>query len=160
MSKIQLKVALIIAACYLFTVCIIYKCMPMVHSNASNDIDFRHIINNATKKATTQNVYKLNWNEKDHMFFKRVRNVVENSEIAAHPSSKDSLDCDVNTINKFRRISAGIYIYSAYFDKRNETAYIRMIAAVSKEMNREFLNATLSCVFNTTKHGETYRQLH
>ncbi|XP_060563848.1 beta-1,4-galactosyltransferase galt-1-like [Ruditapes philippinarum] len=128
--------------------------MPLVHNNALDDKDLRHVINNSTPKISNQDLYKLNWNEKDKMFFKKVRNIIEKSEIVDHHSTSDSIDCDSTTTNKFWRISAGIYVYSAYFDTRNETAYIRMIAAVSKEINKVYLNTTLSCVFNTTEDGE------
>lgn len=127
----------------------IYKYIPLSQCNSNKGLNFHHVTNNRTTFDMTPDQYKLNWKPKEKVYFKKVRELVQRHGAEDIKQEEGDLNCDGKAQSTFRKIVEGVYIYTANLDTRNETVFIRLIAAIGKTMNKERLERTLFCEYDT-----------
>ena len=136
------KCFLFVVTVYFITVCLIYKCMM--------DLTFWPDSNDRPVSGTRvqKDVYKLNWNSKDKVFFKKVRslkkilprhNVFSNRIVAAYSGSSN--------YTSYVKVTDDFHIFSAFYDERLITQYVRIVATFKKYTERK---NTYWCHFKTS----------
>lgn len=122
---------LLIIFLYLITVCLVYNCLLDLKIGSLNFLLERN--NLAPKEKASKDVYKLQWNAKDKVFFKKVRSV---KTLHTNPNSKNDSSDDAssreNKSNNYIKVTNDFYIFSAFYDDRVITRYVRMIASLKK----------------------------
>lgn len=149
-----------LALCYLLTLGMIYVCVPLAQSDSNMGVDHQYFAQNVTAFTDSQNKYKLHWREKEKVYFKKVREIVQQKDNVNNAADEDNIKCDRKSTTIFHKINAGFYIYSAYFDKRNGTRFIRIIAAVSRGTIKEDLDSSFHCLFDMEEAGNMSNTAH
>lgn len=154
MVRFHFKVTCVIALCYLMTLFLIYKCIPLNHSNSMANSQLHSRMTNGTDFSRILN--DKQWREEDTLLFKKIP-VKEAVEIG----SLDDKWCDPARPSRFVQVDGNVYLYSAFLDNRkhSERASVRVVAAVAKGITKEFLNTKLVCVFEMNYTVEVSVQL-
>ena len=155
--KTGLKVKLVVSAkcfllvifLYFITVCLVYNCILELKYDSKSTPTESDVFVAQTDEAL-RDVYKLRWNSKEKVFFKKVRSFSKND------AEKDGGKLQNNIFNlnvkggnykQYTKVTKDFHIFSAFYDNRLFTPYIRIISTLKKysaDVNRFWCHFQIS----------------
>ena len=138
------KCLIFVITVYLITVCLIYNCMIDITfwSDSAVSTNSRH-----ATAVVKKDVYRLNWNPKEKVFYKKVRSPKRIQRLNRISKRINTAFDDSSNYTSYIKVTSDFYIFSAFYDKRLSTLYVRMIASLRRYTERK---NTFWCHFKTS----------
>ena len=115
---------------YLITVCLVYNCI--IELKYALEPPTSSIGALGSKTGAPKDLYRLQWNSKDKVFFKKVRPGKKEQSKNNISSKLELLNQKSNQYRLFFKVTKEFYVVSAFYDHRLPTHYVRIIATLNK----------------------------